>query len=123
VNVPASLILIFVLLSGSLTGCASIGQRVKPLEVTTVVREKTPLALSDPEPLKTGPMTWVIVTPDNVQGIWERMERDGETQVLFALTDDGYQQLAVTIAQLRNLIATQRQIILRYREYYEPDHR
>jgi len=28
--------------------------------------------------------------------------------------------LAVTIAELRNLIATQRVIIQKYREYYEP---
>jgi hypothetical protein len=40
--------------------------------------------------------------------------------VVFALTADGYQQLAVTIAELRNLIATQRVMIQKYRDYYEP---
>jgi len=40
--------------------------------------------------------------------------------VVFAITADGYQQLAVTIAELRNLIATQRLMIKQYKDYYEP---
>ena len=106
-----------------LSGCAGLsifGERVKPVEITTVAREKTALAIPDPEPLKTRPMRWVLVTPMNQQEIFERLEGDGSDLVLFALTADGYQQLALTIAELRNLIATQRGIIARYREYYEP---
>jgi hypothetical protein len=49
------------------------------------------------------------------------MQADGEDLVLFALTADGYQQLAMNIADLRNLLATQRAIIAQYRKYYEPD--
>ena len=106
-----------------LSGCAGLslfGERVKPVEITTVARDRTPLAIPDPEPLKTRPMRWTLVTPANQQEIFERMEADGGDLVLFALTADGYQQLALTIAELRNLIATQRGIIARYREYYEP---
>jgi hypothetical protein len=65
-------------------------------------------------------MRWIIITPDNVTSIWERMEQDGDTMVLFGLTDDGYQQLAMTIADLRRLIVTQRETLQKYREYYEP---
>jgi hypothetical protein len=83
--------------------------------------EKTPLALPDPAPLKTKPIQWVIITPDNAEAVWRRMAEDDEDVVVFALTADGYQQLAVTIAELRNLIATQRVIIQKYREYYEPN--
>lgn len=106
-----------------LSGCAGLsifGKRVKPVEITTVAREKTALAIPDPEPLKTRPMRWVLVTPTNQQDIFKRLEEDGSDLVLFALTADGYQQLALNIAELRNLIATQRGIIARYREYYEP---
>jgi len=39
---------------------------------------------------------------------------------LFGLTDDGYESLSVTMAELRNHIAAQRQIIIKYKEYYEP---
>jgi hypothetical protein len=82
--------------------------------------EKTPLALPDPAPLRTKPIEWVIITPDNVETVWRRIAENDDDVVVFALTADGYQQLAVTIAELRNLIATQRVMIQKYREYYEP---
>jgi hypothetical protein len=124
VNVRQSLILTTsLLLSINLTGCASFdlfGSREKPITVTTVPAEKTPLAIPDPAPLKSKPIRWVVITPDNVDAVWERLSQEDDDVVVFALTADGYQQLAVTIAELRNLIATQRVIIQKYREYYEP---
>jgi len=111
------------LLLTNLTGCASwglFGKRVEPITVSTVPLEKTPLALPDPAPLKSKPIRWVVITPANAEAVWERLAQDDDDVVVFALTADGYQQLAVTIAELRNLIATQRVIIQKYREYYEP---
>ena len=111
------------LLLTNLGGCASwglFGKRVEPITVSTVPLEKTPLALPDPAPLKSKPIQWVVITPSNVDAVWERLSQDDDDVVVFALTADGYQQLAVTIAELRNLIATQRVIIQKYREYYEP---
>jgi hypothetical protein len=108
----------------ALSGCASLslfGEREKPVKVITEARDRTPLAIPDPEPLRSRPMRWVLITPANQQEIFERMHTDGEDLVLFALTADGYQQLAMNIADLRNLLATQRAIIAKYREYYEPD--
>jgi hypothetical protein len=111
------------LLLTNLGGCASwglFGPKEKPITVSTVPLEKTPLALPDPAPLKSKPIRWVVITPANVEAVWERLAQDDDDVVVFALTADGYQQLAVTIAELRNLIATQRVIIQKYREYYEP---
>jgi hypothetical protein len=111
------------LLLTNLGGCASwglFGKRVEPITVSTVPLEKTPLALPDPAPLKSKPIRWVVITPANAEAVWERLAQDDDEVVVFALTADGYQQLAVTIAELRNLIATQRVIIQKYREYYEP---
>ena len=111
------------LLLTNLSGCASwglFGKQVEPITVSTVPLEKTPLALPDPEPLKSKPIRWVVITPANAEAVWERLAQDDDDVVVFALTADGYQQLAVTIAELRNLIATQRVIIQKYREYYEP---
>ena len=111
------------LLATNLSGCASFGwfgSREKPITVSTVPLEKTPLALPDPQPLKSKSIQWVVITPDNADAVWERLAQDDDDVVVFALTADGYQQLAVTIAELRNLIATQRVIIQKYREYYEP---
>jgi len=124
VNVRPLLILTTsLLLATNLVGCASFGlfgSREKPITVSTVPLEKTPLALPDPQPLKSKPIEWVVITPANADAVWERLAQDDDDVVVFALTADGYQQLAVTIAELRNLISTQRVIIQKYREYYEP---
>ena len=120
---PLQILITSLLLATSLTGCASFGlfgPKEKPITVSTVPLEKTPLALPDPPPLKSKPIRWVVITPANAEAVWERLAQDDEDVVVFALTADGYQQLAVTIAELRNLIATQRLMIKQYKDYYEP---
>lgn len=122
-NVRLLQILSISLLSISLSGCASLnlfGSREKPITVSTVPLEKTPLALPDPPALRTKPIEWVVITPDNADTVWQRIAEKDDDVVVFALTADGYQQLSVTIAELRNLIATQRVMIQKYRDYYEP---
>jgi hypothetical protein len=83
--------------------------KTQPIEVKTVPLEKTPLNLD-----------WIVVTPQNWEEVFKQMQAKEQNLVLFGLTSDGYQSLAVTIAELRNLINTQRIIIEKYKEYYEP---
>jgi hypothetical protein len=97
-----------------------LGKREKPIEITTKAADKTPLDIANPDPLKLKPMDWVVMTPANQEEIFARLESSSNDPVVFALTADGYQALAVTIAELRNLINTQRNIIIKYKEYYEP---
>ena len=82
--------------------------------------EKTPLDIPLPDPLKIKPFEWVLITPGNADEIFSKLEQRGDDLVIIGLTDDGYQQLAITIAELRNLINLQRNIILKYQNYYEP---
>ena len=93
---------------------------VKPIQVTTKALDKTPLDLAVPDPLKLKPMQWVVITPANQEEIFAQLEAEGSDAVVFALTPDGYQSLAITIGELRNIINTQRNIIIKYKEYYEP---
>jgi hypothetical protein len=113
---------ISLLLVTSLSGCGtfSFGGKVKPIEIITKAQEKTPLDIPMPDPLRLKPIEWTLVTPGNAEEVFTRLESQGENLVLFTLTDDGYQQLAITVAELRNYINTQRTIILKYKEYYEP---
>lgn len=73
-----------------------------------------------PEPLKARELKFIIVTEENVAQVFQQLKDQGADPVFFALTDDGYAQLALTIAEVRNLIAAQRSIIIKYKEYYEP---
>ena len=124
VNAPRWLILTTsLLLVTNLSGCASFnlfGKREKPIEITTKAAEKTPLDIANPDPLKLKPIEWIIVTPANQEEVFKKIEEKGNDSVVFSLTADGYQALAVTIAELRNMINTQRNIIIKYKEYYEP---
>jgi hypothetical protein len=113
-----------ILLLPLLSGCASFslfGKRVQPVEVKTVAVERTPLNLRDPAPLEPRVPQWIIITPENADKIWADLEAKKSNLVLIALTDRGYEELAVTMVEIRNFINMQRQIIIKYREYYEPE--
>jgi hypothetical protein len=73
-----------------------------------------------PDPLRLQPIDWVVITPDNAEEVFQRLENKEIDLVIFGLTDDGYKQLAITISELRNMINLQRNIIIKYKEYYEP---
>lgn len=108
----------------NLSGCASLSlwnrEPVKPVEVITKPIEKTPLAIPDPAPLDVPDVKWVIVTKENAQQVLSDLESKGKDPVVFGLTDDGYKDLSIMFSEIRNFISTQRQIIQKYREYYEP---
>lgn len=118
------ILIISLLLATSLPGCAILpnffGKKVKPIEVVAKPIEKTPLDIPAPDPLKLSPVKWIIITPANMESIFKQMEQNEQNLVLFAITDDGYQSLAMTMAEIRNLINTQKTIIIKYKEYYEP---
>ena len=116
-------ILTISLLSVSLSGCASFslfGEKVKPVEIQTKAVERTRLDLPMPEPLKPRSPQWILITPENVEQVWAKLREKNVDLVLFGLTDNGYEELSINIAELRNFIASQRQIIIKYKEYYEP---
>lgn len=120
-NVHHLLILLIVPL---ISGCSALSwfkrDEVKPIEIQTKQVERTPLNIADPTPLKGREIKWVVITPQNAEQVWQKLTQENTDLVLFALTDDGYESLAITMAELRNFIAQQRTIILQYKNYYEP---
>jgi hypothetical protein len=107
-----------------ISGCASFslfGNRVKPIEVQTKAVERTRLNLPEQAPLQARELNWVIITPENIEQVFADMSERNESLVLFAMTDKGYEQLSLTMAEIRNYIAQQRAILIKYKEYYEPE--
>lgn len=108
-----------------ISGCASIWPfgsepETKPIEIQTKQVERTRLNLPDLAPLKARNFQWVLITPENAEQVWAQLKEKNTDLVLIGLTDDGYQELALTMAEVRNYIAAQRSIIIKYKEYYEP---
>ena len=83
--------------------------------------EKTPLNLPMSDPLKLESVNWRVVTPENIDKVWEELGAEGGNVVLFALTEDGYKTLSLNFAQIRNFILTQNEMLIKYRLYYEPE--
>ena len=110
-----------VMLAISLQGCAWLGwKKEEPIKIEKKAADRTPLDLPLPAPLKPTAPQWIVITPENADRIWAELKKRNVDLVLFALTDDGYEELSVDAANIRNFIATQREIIIKYREYYEP---
>ena len=114
-------IIAIIIAASMLQGCALLGWKaLEGIEIKKKAVDRTPLNLADPQPLKPTAPQWRVITPENQAQVFAELKSKNIDQVLFALNDDGYEELSVDIAQIRALIAQQRDIIVKYREYYEP---
>lgn len=104
-----------------ISGCSILGfKKPDPIEIRTKAEERIKLNLADPPPLKARDIKWIIITRENVEQVFKELEEKKIDVAIFGLTDEGYEQLALTMAELRNYISTQRSIIIKYKDYYEP---
>ena len=111
-------VLVFGLMILLLSSCVGA---VKEITSYKIEKKREPLNIGDPTPLELQDVDWIIITKDNAEEVFEKIKNDKNGDyALFALTDTGYEKLALNFADIRNKLAEQRQIILSYREYYEP---
>lgn len=105
-----------------ISGCSLFSgwSGVEPITINKKAVERTRLDLQLPAPFTAKEIKWVVVTPQNAAAVFADLKEKNIDVVLFAITDEGYEQLAVTISELRSIIAQQRAIIIKYKEYYEP---
>lgn len=121
-NVRHLLITTFLLLP-LISGCSILpkwSSSVAPIEVKTVAQEKTRLNLREPAPLEARDVQWIVITPENAEAVFQKLREENVDAVLIGLTDVGYEQLSLQIAEIKNYIAQQKAIIIKYKEYYEP---
>jgi len=99
-----------------LSSCSS----VKQLEIFKTEVPRAKLDLSDPEAPKIDDLNWIIITSENADEVFAKLEEKNIDPVLFGLTDDDYETLAVNFAQIRAYMIKQKLTLQQYREYYEP---
>jgi hypothetical protein len=116
-------ILSILLILPLISGCASFSlfDKTPRVEVKTTAVERTKLNLPEPTPLSGRDVRWVVITPNNAEQVWKDLKEKNIDLVLFGLTDVGYEQLSLSMAEIRNFITQQRVIILKYKEYYESE--
>ena len=94
---------------------------VKEISSFKIEKKREPLAIEDPTPLQLQNVDWIIITKENAEEVFEKVKNDKNGDyALFALTDTGYEKLALNFADIRNKLAEPRQILLSYKEYYDP---
>lgn len=111
-NVLVSLILITLL-----TSCSS----VKKLEIFKEEVPRAKLNLEKPTPLQMEKIHWHIITSENAEEVFKKLEEDGIDPVLFGLTDKDYELLSKNFAKIRNQLKIQNDLIDKYKEYYESE--
>lgn len=108
-----ALVTIFALM---LSGCSLFG--TKPLVVETKPVTRIPLAVPSVDPYKHRKVEWIIITPENAEKVFAELKKKGHPVVLFALTDKGYQALALNTGDQIKITRQMQAVIDAYKKYY-----
>ena len=77
-----------------------------------------PLNLDAPTPEKMEEVKFIIITEENYEKVFEELRKNNTDPVLFGLTDDGYETLALNFAKTRKYIILNKNVLEKYKEYY-----
>lgn len=91
---------------------------VQPIEIKTTPISRPNISLPTVDPIKTRSVNWIVITPDNFEEVFAKLEREGQNVVLIGLTGDGYENLSLNLNDLRTYIQQQNAVIIAYRNYY-----
>lgn len=111
-------LILIALMATMLTACSSVP---RILDFNSAPIERSPLVLPEVDTFSSREVQWVVVTPENVNNVIRDLEKSDNNIVLFALTDDGYENLSLNMADIIKLIRQQRAIIAAYEQYYEQE--
>ncbi len=100
-----------------LSGCSG----VKKLSIFKEEVKRQELNLNKPSPLVLERIKWHIITSENAEEVFKKLEAEGIDPVLFGLTDKDFQLIAKNFAQIRNQLKVTNELLDKYKEYYEPE--
>jgi len=99
-----------------LSACGgSTSEPVAPIQVRTIETPRPAPVVPSVDQLQLRDVKWTIVTPNNVNEVFASLS--GEA-VLFAVTTDGYEALALNLSDVRAMVQQQQKIIAIYQNSY-----
>ena len=110
-------VLLLLILTTFLTNCAG----VKKLEIFKEEVPRAQLNLEKPTPLELENLRWIIITSENADEVFKKLEEQGIDPVLWGLTDKDFELLAKNFARIRNQLMVTNDLLDKYKEYYEED--
>ena len=100
-----------------LSGCSG----VKELSIFKEEVPRAKLNLEKPTPLELENLQWIIITSENADEVFKRLEEKGIDPVLWGLTDKDFELLAKNFARIRNQLMVTNNLLDKYKEYYETE--
>ena len=108
---------ILVLLILALTGCSIGGE--KKIKIFSIEKPREKLDYPMPTALQLEELKWIIITSENAQEVFKKLEAAGIDPVLFGITDKDFQVLARNFAQIRQKLQETNNLLEEYKKYYE----
>ena len=100
-----------------LTGCSIGGE--KKIKIFSIEKPREKLNYEMPTPLQMEEIYWYIITSENAEEVFAKLEAAGIDPVLFGITDKDFQVLARNFAQIRQKLQETNNLLEEYKKYYE----
>lgn len=108
---------LLVLIIVALTGCSIGGE--KKIKIFQVEEPRQKLDYPMPDALTLEKVRWIVITSENAQEVFKKLEEAGIDPVLFGLTDKDFEILSKNFAQIRAKLQETNNLLEEYKKYYE----
>ena len=73
-----------------------------------------------PTALQLEELKWIVITSENAEEVFRKLEEKGIDPVLFSLTDKDFEMQAKNFTQLKEKLQEANNFLEEYKKYYEP---
>ena len=73
-----------------------------------------------PTALQLEELKWIVITSDNAEEVFRKLEEKEIDPVLFSLTDKDFEMQAKNFTQIKEKLQERNNFLEEYKKYYEP---
>ena len=100
------------------SGCSLMGDRVKPVSVTTIAKQQPMYHPPLPMEVQMDPVDWEILTPDSMKLYLDNLEKgEAPRRAFYSLSSKEYEHLSMDMADITRYITEILGVIRFYRDY------
>ena len=104
------------------SGCSMMGERVKPVSVTTIAERPPMYHPPLPMEVQMAPVEWEIMTPERMEEYLANLEKgEAPRRAYYTLSSKEYEHLSMDIADITRYIKEILGIVKFYRDYDKED--
>jgi len=104
------------------SSCSMMGDRVKPVSVTTIAKQQPMYHPPLPMEVQMDPVDWEILTPDSMKLYLDNLEKgEAPKRAFYTLSSKEYEHLRMDMADITRYITEILGIVKFYRDYDKPE--